>query len=338
MTVRVGIVGVSGYTGVELFRILRGHPHATITALAAGRAAGQPLDAIWSGLEGIDAPPVESVDPDALAARCDAVMLALPHGVSGSLVPGLLERGLRVIDLGADFRLRDPAVYAAAYGAPHPAPALLAEAVYGLPELNREAIRGARLVANPGCYPTATTLAAAPMVRAGLADRIVASCLSGVSGAGRKPGAKNLYCEVQESVSAYKIAGSHRHTPEMEQTLGVPVTFTPHLVPMRRGMLATVFAAATRETDAAALRALYAEAYADEPLVSVVDTPPGSAAVRGTARAQVHVAFDAARGMITVVSVIDNLGKGAASQAVHNLNLAAGLPETAGLPLLPLLP
>lgn len=336
--VRVGIAGVSGYTGVELFRILHQHPHTTITALAAGRMAGQPLPDIWPGLRDTDAPPVTALDPDQLAEQCDAVFLALPHGVSGSIVPALLERGLRVIDLGADFRLRDPDVYAAAYGEPHPAPALLAEAVYGLPELNREAIRGARLVANPGCYPTATTLAAAPLVRAGLAGRIVSSCLSGVSGAGRKPGARNLYCEVQESAVAYKIAGKHRHTPEMEQVLGVPVVFTPHLVPMRRGMVATVFAQPTGETSLEALQALYADAYRDEPLVSVCPAPPATADVRGTARAHVHVDYDAERSTITAVCVIDNLGKGAASQAVHNLNLSAGLPETAGLPLLPILP
>lgn len=338
MTVRVGIAGISGYTGVELFRILRGHPHVTVTALAANRAAGQPLASIWPGLRGIEAPPVRTLDPDELAASCDAVLLALPHGVSGSVVPALLDRGLRVIDLGADFRLRDPAVYAAAYGKPHPAPELLAEAVYGLPELNREAIRGARLVANPGCYPTATALAAAPLVRAGLADRVISSCMSGVSGAGRKHGPRNLYCEVQESAAAYAVAGRHRHTPEMEQLLGVPVIFTPHLVPMRRGMMATVFVQPTRTISAAALQALYAEAYSNEPLVVLCDTPPATADVRGTGRAHVSVALDEVRSMITAICVIDNLGKGAASQAVHNLNLSGGLPETAGLPLLPILP
>jgi N-acetyl-gamma-glutamyl-phosphate reductase len=323
---------------VELFRILHHHPHVEVTALAAGRAAGQPLGAIWPGLQGVSAPPVVALDAAHLAAHCDAVLLALPHGVSGGVVPELLSRGLRVIDLGADFRLRDPATYAAAYGKPHPAPSLLSEAVYGLPEQNRDAIKGARLVANPGCYPTATALAVLPLVRAGLADRVLSSCLSGVSGAGRKPSPKNLYCEVQESAVAYKIAGSHRHTPEMEQTLGVPVVFTPHLVPMRRGMLATVFVAPTRSVSGPEVAALYAEAYANEPLVTVCDRPPSTADVRGTGCAHVHVAVDTARRSITAICVIDNLGKGAASQAVHNLNLSAGLPETAGLPLLPILP
>lgn len=338
MTVRVGIAGISGYTGVELFRILHRHPLVEVTAFAAGRAAGQPLSTIWPGLRELPAPPVVALDAAHLAAHCDAVMLALPHGVSGGVVPELLSRGLRVIDLGADFRLRDPETYAAAYGKPHPAPELLSEAVYGLPEQNREAIRGARLVANPGCYPTATALAALPLVHAGLADRIVSSCLSGVSGAGRKPGPKNLYCEVQESAVAYKIAGSHRHTPEMEQTLGVPVVFTPHLIPMRRGMLATVFIEPNQPVSGPEVAALYAEAYAREPLVTVCDEPPSTAEVRGTGRAHVHVAVDTERRSITTICVIDNLGKGAASQAVHNLNLSAGLPETSGLPLLPVLP
>ena len=319
--VRVGIVGVSGYTGVELLRILSGHPHAQITALTANRAAGQPLEQVWPGMVGLDLPRVEGLDVDVLAERCDAVFLALPHGVSGALAGGLLDRGLTVIDLGADFRLNDPDAYAQAYGEPHPAPALLDVAVYGLPELNRARLRGAKLIANPGCYPTATLLAALPLVEAGLADWVVADCVSGVSGAGRAPSARNLYCEVQESVVAYKIAGGHRHVPEIEQALGVPVTFTPHLVPMRRGMMATVHVRPRRALSRAEVQALYAARYADEPLVTLRSEPPATADVRGTGRAHIHATVDAARGVITAICVIDNLGKGAASQAVHNLNL-----------------
>ncbi|MEL6341916.1 MAG: N-acetyl-gamma-glutamyl-phosphate reductase [Myxococcota bacterium] len=338
MAVRVGIAGVSGYTGVELLRILTSHPEATVTALCAGRSAGQPLSTIWPGLSDLDAPPVDAFDADLLAERCDAVMLALPHGVSGSLVPDLLERGLKVIDLGADFRLRDPASYAVAYGKKHPSPSLLEEAVYGIPELNRGSIPAARLIANPGCYPTATILAAAPLVQAGLARWVVADCVSGVSGAGRRANARNLYCEVQESVIPYKIAGGHRHTVEIEQALGVTVTFTPHLVPMRRGMLATVHVRPEAAVDAQMVTALYEKQYGAETMVTLRDAPPATADVRGTARAHVHTAVDPQRGVITVICAIDNLGKGAAGQAVQNLNICAGLPETMGLPMRPWLP
>ncbi|MCB9741392.1 MAG: N-acetyl-gamma-glutamyl-phosphate reductase [Alphaproteobacteria bacterium] len=331
------MAGVSGYAGVELLRILRAHPHVSVTALAAGRAAGGRLSDSWPALLGGEDPELLPLDAEALAARCQLVFLALPHGVSASVVPSLLDAGLSVIDLGADFRIRDPEVYAAAYG-PHPCPELLPQAVYGLPELHRAALAGARLVASPGCYPTATAIAALPLVEAGLADWIVSDCLSGVSGAGRKAGAKNLYCEVQEQAVAYKMAGSHRHAPEMEQTLGVPVHFTPHLVPMVRGMLATVTVRPTRPISQGELHALYEARYADHPMVTVRDAPPSTAEVRGTARACVHPTVDATRGAIHVSCAIDNLGKGAAAQAVHAMNLSQGLPETAGLPTFPLLP
>ena len=336
MPIRVGIAGVSGYTGVELLRILSAHPGVQVAALAAGQQAGRSLLQVWPGWTGrLDLPLVEV---DALAgAGLDAVFLGLPHGVSAAVAPALLDAGLVVIDLGADFRLRDPAVYASAYG-PHPCPQRLAQAVYALPELHRQDLPGARLLACPGCYPTATAIAALPLVEAGLADHVVSDCLSGVSGAGRKAGPRNLYCEVQESATAYGLAGSHRHTPEMEQTLGVPVVFTPHLVPMVRGMIATVKVRLLRPTPQAALHALYVERYRDHPAVIVRDEPPQSADVRGTAAAHVHVAVDPARGFATAVCAIDNLGKGAAGQAVHAFNLAMGLPETQGLPLVPLLP
>lgn len=337
MKVSIGIAGVTGYTGVELLRLLSTHPHAEITALCAGQNAGKKLGESWAGLGAFGERTVEAIDVDALGARCQVVFLALPHGVSAKLAGPLLDAGVIVIDLGADFRLHDPAVHARAYG-PHPHPELLARAVYGLPEQHREALRGAKLVANPGCYPTATAIAALPLVEAGLADWVVADCISGVSGAGRSPGPKNLYCEVQESLSAYSIAGTHRHTPEIEQTLGVPVTFTPHLAPLRRGMLATVHVRPKRPVTLGELQALYAARYADHPMVTVRDVPPATAEVRGTARAAVHVALDAERGVITAVCAIDNLGKGASGQAVHCMNLALGLPEDAGLPNLPLLP
>lgn len=335
MAIRVGIIGVSGYTGVELLRILSGHPGVRITALAATTA--RDLAETWPGWTDRLGLAVEALDPATLGPRCDAVFLGLPHGVSAAIVPGLLDAGLTVVDLGADFRLKDPAVYAAAYGA-HPCPELLAGAVYALPELNRDALPGARLLACPGCYPTATAIAALPLVEQGLAELVISDCLSGVSGAGRKAGPSNLYCEVQESSTAYGLAGAHRHTPEMEQTLGVPVVFTPHLVPMVRGMVATVKARLTSPVSAGDLRALYAERYADHPAVVVRDQAPASGDVRGTAAAHVHVAVDPGRGFATAVCAIDNLGKGAAGQAVHAFNLALGLDETLGLPLIPVLP
>lgn len=337
MKVPVGIAGVTGYTGVELLRVLSQHPNAELAMVCAGQNAGKKLEESWPGLGALGALPIEPVDVAALARRCGVVFLALPHGVSASVAPALLDAGAIVIDLGADFRLRDPAVYARAYG-PHPCPELLPSAVYGLPEKHRDALRHARLIANPGCYPTATAIAALPLVEAGLVDWLVADCISGISGAGRGPSARNLYCEVQESVTAYAVAGAHRHTPEMEQTLGVPVTFTPHLAPMRRGMLATVHARPKRPVDAETLRALYADRYADHPLVTLRSAPPATSEVRGTARANVFVTLDDARGVITAICAIDNLGKGASGQAVHCMNLALGLPETAGLPQFPLLP
>ena len=240
MSVKVAIAGASGYAGAELIRLLAGHSGVQIAALAGGSKAGQQLREVWPALGAVVDLPLLSVDDPAFVAGADVVFLALPHGVSGKLVPRLLDQGKVVIDLGADFRLRDATAYASAYGHDHPAPALLAEAVYGLPELHRAALRGARLIAVPGCYPTATAIAALPLVEQGLVDWLVSDCISGISGAGRSPGPRNLYCEVHDSVVAYSLAGAHRHTSEMEQTLGLPVSFTPHLAPLSRGMVATV--------------------------------------------------------------------------------------------------
>lgn len=337
MAIRVGIAGVSGYAGVELLRLLSAHPAVQLTALAAGEAAGKPLSEVWPAWSGRLDLPLLPLDAEALAARCEAVFLALPHGVSARVAPALLDAGVQVIDLGADFRLRDPAVYAEAYG-PHPCPERLSAAVYALPERNGAALAGARLLACPGCYPTATALAALPLVEAGLGDLLVSDCLSGVSGAGRKPSARSLYCEVQESASAYGLAGSHRHTAEMEQALGRPVVFTPHLVPMIRGMVATLKVRLDPVPSGAALLDLYRARYAGHPLIRLSPTPPSTAEVRGTAGAVLHLALDERRGVLTVVSVIDNLGKGASGQAVQAFNLSRGLPETLGLPLIPQLP
>lgn len=335
MTTRVGIVGVSGYAGIELHRILSAHPAARVATLAAGRWAGHALESCWPGVDPAGAAAIRSADPDALADACDVVFLALPHGASAPLADALLERGARVIDLGADFRLRTEAAWEAAYGAPHGAPHRLAEAVYGLPERNAAALAGARLVACPGCYPTAVALSALPLVTAGAVDRLFASCLSGVSGAGRTPGSRNLYGEVHDSAVAYGLAGGHRHTSEMEQTLGVPVSFTPHLVPMGRGMIATVTAVVDPDGD---WPARYREAAAPHPAWHVVDAPPATRQVRGTGLARTHVAVDPKRGVLTAVTAIDNLGKGAAAQAVHCMNLALGHDPMLGVPTHPFLP
>lgn len=337
--VRTGIAGVSGYAGVELLRLVMGHPWLQLSALGGGRSAGERVEVLWPALQ--DSSALPEVQPlDALGPGLDLLFLALPHGVSGPWLAARREllASTRVVDLGADFRLRDPAVYARAYGRPHPIPELLETAVYGLPELHGSAVREARLVANPGCYPTATALAALPLVEAGGAEWIVSSCLSGVSGAGRKAGPRNLYCEVQESAVAYGLAGSHRHTPELEQTLGQAVSFTPHLVPMVRGMVATVTMKISQNIDMESIPELYRARLGHCPAVRLRSAPPATADVRGTGLAHVHVAVDPERRVCTAVCVIDNLGKGAAAQAVQNANLMLGLPELTGVPTLPLLP
>ncbi len=337
MSIRAGILGVSGYTGGVLYGLLSDHPEVRLGAVAGRRSAGKRLSEVWPGLSGWDDREVVPAEPERFEGY-DVVFLALPHSTSGALAPRLLAGGALVIDLGADFRLKDPAVWRRTYGSEHPAPELLAQAVYGLPEVNRRALAGARLVATPGCYPTATALAALPLAEGELTDWIVADCISGVSGAGRDPGPRNLYCEVQESASAYGLAGGHRHGVEMEQLLGLPVTFTPHLAPLRRGMLATVHARLKAPMSAAELRARYTERYAGCPAVALRGGPPATGEVLGSARAHVHVAVDEARGVATAVCAIDNLMKGAASQAVQCMNLALGLPELTGLPGRPQIP
>lgn len=339
---RVGIAGVTGYTGVELFRLLSTHPGVEVAALAAGRGAGQPLDASWPALAGVGAPPVEALTVG-WTTGLDAVLLALPHGISAGFVASLVEagrlaQGLKVVDLGADFRLTDPAVYASAYGAEHPAPELLRTAVYGLTELHRDGVAEASLVANPGCYPTATALGARALMAAGCTGPVHSACMSGVSGAGRKAGPRTMYCEVQESVGAYGVCGAHRHVPEMEQELGVSVVFTPHLVPMIRGMLATVTMTAPASLTAEALAQAVQRLYESETLIVVRDGPPATRDVRGSGCAHIFVTCDPARGVAQAFVAIDNVGKGAATQAVQNLNLMLGLPETTGIPTLPLLP
>jgi N-acetyl-gamma-glutamyl-phosphate reductase len=334
----VAIVGASGYTGAELIRILAEHPRVTITGLYAKRAAGDKIADHFPQLAGRFDGEFLHYSADAIAGVAKVAFLALPHGESIASAKELIGRGLLVIDLSADFRLRSQATYETWYG-PHGAPELLAEARYGLVERHRNTFREGRLVAVPGCYPTAAMLALAPLLEAKLIspDGLIVDAKSGVSGAGRSPSLATHFAEAGEGVRAYKVA-EHRHTPEIEQELSlaagreVRITFTPHLIPMSRGILATCYATptdATRTRDVylAALR----EAYAHEPFVSVLDRAPDTAHVRGSNRVQLSAFVDDRAKRIVVVGAIDNLVKGAAGQAVQCLNAIAGWPETEGL-------
>jgi N-acetyl-gamma-glutamyl-phosphate reductase len=337
--IRAGIVGVSGYTGVVLARLVTDHPQLQLTYVAANKSAGLPLASVWPGFTGLNEATVEQADPDQMAQSCDVIFLALPHGHAATMAPSLLDHGLLVVDLSADFRLKESAVFAEAYGMEHPTPSLLNKAVYGLVEWARPALREARLIANPGCYPTAVGLSAKPLIGEGaLTGPVIANCMSGVSGAGRKHNARNLYCEVAESAVAYGLAGTHRHTPEMEQFLDNPVVFTPHLIPVNRGMLATVQGQLAAGWDQKKLRELYQDVYGHEAMVVFRDEPPSTKDVRGSNRAHLAAAYDAKRGMVTISCAIDNLLKGASGQALQAANVALGLPEQMGLPLAPIFP
>jgi N-acetyl-gamma-glutamyl-phosphate reductase len=338
--VPVAVIGASGYTGAELLRLLLDHPRVEIAALAAERAAGSRIDRVFPHLAGRLDREIEALDPARIAARAEVVFSCLPHGASAAAVAELAARDRLVVDLSADFRLRDPAVFAEWYG-PHRHPELLDRAVYGLPELHREELRGARLIASPGCYPTAAILAAAPLLARGLVrPRLVVDAKSGVSGAGRSPGPATHFPEVGEGVRAYKVAGSHRHTPEMEQELSraaggarVRLTFTPHLVPMARGILACVYGEPTDPARTEAdYRAALVEAYRGEPFVTVLDEGlPDTSHVRGSNRAHVAVRLDARAGVVVAMAAIDNLVKGASGQAIQAMNIALGWPEAVGL-------
>jgi N-acetyl-gamma-glutamyl-phosphate reductase len=347
-TTPIAIVGASGYTGAELLRLLARHPKIEVAALFARRAAGARLADIYPQFRGQLDLPVEAFDPDVVASRAQVAFLALPHGASAAAGAALRERDVTVIDLSADFRLRDASVYTEWYRE-HPAPHLLAEAVYGLPERYRAALAGARLVAAAGCYPTSAILAAAPLLDAGLvgADGVVIDAKSGASGAGREPSQSTHLPEAAEGIRAYKVGGQHRHIPEIEQELGraaraaVRITFTPHLCPMSRGIFCCVYLAPSEPgRPARAYQDALEQAYANEPFVVVL--PPGhvpdTAHVRGSNSAHVAVALDQRAGRVLAMAAIDNLVKGAAGQAVQCLNLIQGWDETAGLDAIALFP
>ncbi len=346
--VKVGIVGGTGYTGVELLRLLAAHSEVELVLITSRSEAGLPVADMFPNLRGhVDLK--FSVPDSATLATCDVVFFATPNGVAMQSVPELLEAGVKVIDLAADFRLKNTEEWAQWYGQPHACPQLLDEAVYGLPEVNRAAISEARLIANPGCYPTAVQLGLLPLLEKGLVDtgRLIADCKSGVSGAGRKAAVSALLCETSENFKAYGVTG-HRHWPEIRQGLNtvvesnVGLTFVPHLTPMLRGIHATLYATLLSFDDAtdADLQALYEQRYASEPFVDVLPmgSHPETRSVKGANTCRIAIHRPQGADTVVILSVIDNLMKGAAGQAVQNMNILCGLPETAGLTGIALVP
>jgi N-acetyl-gamma-glutamyl-phosphate reductase len=327
---RVIVAGASGFAGALAASLVHRHPRMELAAATARTDAGERLDRLYPRYR----VPAELTDLDLdRAAECDAAIVAYPHGAAAEVVARFIDAGLAVVDVSADFRLHDPAAYEETYGE-HGAPDLLGDAVYGLTELRRDRVRDARLVANPGCYPTAAILALAPLAEAGLAGDVVISAASGVSGAGRVAGDRFHFVSVDENFTPYGVEG-HRHLPEIVQELeGLgsigAVTFVPHLVPLDQGLMASCFVAPTRDVNAEELRRLYAERYEDEPFVEVVDRPPGVREVRDTNLCRIHIAVDGT-GRAMAFAAIDNLWKGAAGQAIQNLNLMLGFEETEGL-------
>ncbi len=347
--IKVGVVGGTGYTGVELLRLLVMHPQVQLEAVTSRAEQGIPVSQLYPNLRGHT--DLCFVEPTLeVLSRCDLVFFATPNGIAMQQVPQLLAEGVKVIDLAADFRLNDPAVWAQWYGMDHACSDLLAEAVYGLPEMNREQISGARLVANPGCYPTAVQLGFLPLLEAGLVDTgsLVADTKSGVSGAGRQAAVGSLLCETSESLKAYGVAG-HRHQPEIEQGLtsiaqssrhnsAIELTFVPHLTPMIRGIHATLYAGlSVQEAD---LQVLFEKRYEQEPFVDVMPegSLPETRSVRGANVCRIAVYRPQGRNRVVVLSVIDNLVKGAAGQAVQNMNIMFGFVETAGLDMVAIMP
>jgi N-acetyl-gamma-glutamyl-phosphate reductase len=326
---RVLVAGATGFAGALAAQIVWRHPRLELTRISARSDVGKRLDQLYPRyrvpLE------LEELDLDA-AGDCDAAIVAYPHGASAPVVAQLRERGLKVVDLSADFRLDDLGTYREWYGE-HGAPELASEAVYGLTELHRDEVAEADLVANPGCYPTAALLALAPLAEQGLIADVVIDAKQGISGAGRGKGDEMHFVTLAENAFAYKVE-AHRHTPEIEQSLrelgfSEPVTFVPHLLPLDQGELANCYVTPTRELETAELRSLYGERYAGEPFVRSTDTPPGVRDVRDTNECHLHVAVSGPK--VVAIAAIDNLWKGASGQAVQNLNLMLGLPETEGL-------
>ncbi|KQW91395.1 N-acetyl-gamma-glutamyl-phosphate reductase [Massilia sp. Root418] len=344
--IKVGIVGGTGYTGVELLRLLAVHPQVQLTAITSRKEDGVPVADMYPSLRGrvnlaFSAP--DKVD----LAQCDVVFFATPHGVAMEQAPALLKAGVKVIDLAADFRIKDQAVFEKTYKIPHTAPQLIEEAVYGLPELNREDIKGARLIANPGCYPTTMQLGFVPLLKAGIIDagNLIADCKSGVSGAGRKAEIGILFSESSDNFKAYGVSG-HRHTPETVAQLQrfsndkVNLIFSPHLVPMIRGMHSTLYARLTKDVSNEELQGLFEDAYKDQPFVDVMPfgSHPETRSTRGANMLRLALHRPDNGNTVIVLVVQDNLVKGASGQAVQCMNLMFGLEEGMGLDNIALLP
>ncbi|HUW98846.1 MAG TPA: N-acetyl-gamma-glutamyl-phosphate reductase [Acidiferrobacter sp.] len=343
--VTVGVIGGAGYTGSELLRILSRHPQVKITAITSRAEAGKPVASLFPSLRGHTDLCFSDPADDGVLRACDVVMSATPNGIAMMQAPGLLAAGVRLIDIAADFRIKDIAVWERWYGMAHNCPDLVAEAVYGLPEMYRDAISSARLVANPGCYPTAVQLGFLPLIENDLVDlsSLMAAAVSGVSGAGRSPHVPTLFAEASESVKAYNVGG-HRHQPEIAQGLAhmaqkpVDFVFVPHLVPMIRGIHATLYG--RLKDPMVDLQALYESRYRDEPFVDVLPagSHPETRTVRGTNLCRIAVHKPKGSDKVIVLSAIDNLTKGASGQAVQNLNLMCGFEETMGLTDIALFP
>lgn len=337
--VKVGILGATGYVGSEIVRLLSQHGGVELSILTSKSYAGQKMSDIYPALKGICDMVLEEAEPEVVAEKCELVFTALPHGASKEVIPKLYALGLKVIDLSGDYRYNDPAVYEEWYKEAHSSPELLAESVYGMPELHREEIKKTRLVGNPGCYTTCSILGLAPLMAAGVIEEknIIIDAKSGVSGGGRGLSQGFHFCECTESMKAYKVA-THRHTSEIEQELSllaggdITLSFTPHLVPMKRGIYATIYANLKAPKTQEELMALYHEFYDGEPFIRLHDKGvPESNFVSGSNFLDIGLCVDTRLNRVIVISTIDNLVKGAAGQAIQNMNLLCGFPETQGL-------
>lgn len=344
---RVAICGGSGYAGAELLRLLAAHPRVTVTSVTSEKSPGKRVTDLFPSLHTYHHLTYEALDREAIVRKADLFFMALPHAASQEAVDFIVRKGKRVVDLSADFRLRDAETYEEWYKVPHRFRATLKKAVYGLPELYRKKIAKANLIANPGCYPTGAILGLYPALKHKLiaVDSIVIDSKSGTTGAGRQSDVAFSFCEVNEGFKAYGIA-THRHTPEIEQELSLivgrrlKVNFTPHLVPLDRGILTTIYGRLKRDIDLKRVHSLYASAYKNEPYTRVLDTGkfPNVKHVRGTNLCEIGLALNGRTKTLIAVTAIDNLVKGAAGQAIHNMNIMTGLDETTGLDTLPLFP
>lgn len=338
--IRAGVLGATGYAGIETVRLLLRHSDVTLTRVVSHSNVGAVISDLYPNLKGICDMEFTGLDIDDIAKNCDVVFTALPHGASKEVIPSLYNSGLKVIDLSGDFRYDDPKVYEEWYGQPHSDPELLEKAVYGLCELHRDKIKDASLIGNPGCYTTCSITGLYPLIASGFADNhsIIIDAKSGVTGAGRGTALPNMFCECTETMKAYKIA-THRHTSEIEQELSkaagenVMLSFTPHLAPMKRGILATCYVNLKEKKSTEELVAIYKEFYKDEPFITVYDAGklPEVKDVAGSNRVGIGLVVDERLQRAVIVSCIDNLVKGAAGQAIQNMNIMFGLPENAGL-------